>query len=225
MSILLTRQSSSQSVAQPPDGILCACLESVDLKLKFSPCRRQRTPLSNTRPVTAWNSSIIVTDPRIKRLDHIPSSATLFPGKAPMNAHNQTAKYASGLECPAYEDDRSPASNTTSSAPHSPLSSQDNTSSVSSLSLTGIYLQSCRSGVSAYSPAATEVSFEQLIKLVDALLQSLVRGDIPTRKNIKGGSQPKDKAVILSSDEGLPKLSMISPALFSLGYHEVGLSM
>jgi len=125
----------------------------------------------------------------------------------------------------ADDNDRSLASNTTSSAETSPTSSQSSISSVTTRSSISDNLQSSRINTTHYSHATHDVRFEELVKVVDASMQTLISDHMATRNGSKGGSHPRDRPIVLSNDTGCPKLAAISPVLFSPGYHEVSLEM
>jgi len=217
ISISLTRQALSENDTNPPSGVPAACVESINLVMQFSACRRCRVPFKN-----AGND---------------PQSRKVLEQRAPTDRHltydrprelqdlPTLSQERPKLDVAADDDNRSLASSSTIRTATSPPSSQNSISSIPSLSSATDGLHSFRSTATRYVYATHEVHFKDLVKIVDASLQTMISDHTPTKYSGNRGRQPKDVPIVLSSDEGRPKLAAISPALFSPGYLDVRLAM
>lgn len=222
VSISLTRQTSSQNITCPPDGVPIACLEVIDLTMHFSACRRRRIPLHEARLGRAIGSAAI--DKSLGDEDLLESGGLpmLSHELARTNVEDRGSAWPWEPNFPVKAADDSLGLSASVSTETSRANSQNTISSKSSLSSAIESQRSVRSYSTPYCYAKNEVRFEDLVKVIDAALHTMISDHMPARYGGKGGRQTKYVPIVLSNDEGYPKLAAISPALFSTGYHEVG---
>ena len=214
--ITLTGQPSSYMNVQPPAGVPSARLESVGFTMKLSTCRRTRLPMKERTQLAMREGNINESQTRkpyhgresLDRRRDLPCrSHTLVP----MIGEDEQIEHLSELG-PLVGSNELP-----SASWHIVFGMISTTRSLDSLSSTKPLLsaEACTSSFKTSTPRSEysthKVDLEELFKIVNASLHTMVCDRRPA----------KARGIILSSDEGYPKLAALSPALFSPGYARV----
>lgn len=214
--ISLTRQAASQADVKPPSGVPSVCLENISMVLCLSTCRRSRLSSkaradSNKSRDTLNENAALGAHLRCNNVDKR------------WDSHMLSLKWAQDIRDPSEERSRfgiakaelNPSRIMTDpfSMKTSPTISGSTVSSKSSLSQStdGMYITGRCPQRHGY--AIHEISFRDLLMMVDMSLRTMISGHLATRS----------VGIILSSDAGYPKLVDASPALFCPGYFKVSL--
>ena len=217
--ISLTGQPSSHAIVMPPKGAPVVCLEAINLTLKFSPCRRSRTlerPQSyGVRPKRNLNSirrkEAYVT---YEHQGQYWSSLQASRGWGNMTREDQEIGRPWTTTSSTNDSEHQRDSNQRQSITVSPPDSHDSISYSDTLvSRTNRPIPFCGHPFQSRH-AIHEINFEDMLKLVNASLYTMIVDRMPgTRGNVAG--------IIMSGDAGYPKLAALSPVLFSPGYAQV----
>ena len=214
--ITLTRQPSRHTNIQPPTGVPSARLESVSFTMKFSTCRRTRRPMKEWKQLTMHEWRVNESQTRIpyqnrECLDRCWSLACkshilgcMIGGDEQKELITESGLLMCPVELPL-------ASKRVVSGKPSTMRSWDNMLSTK----TSQSAEACTPPFESSAPhskySSHKVDLDGFIKLVNASLHVMICGHRPTKA---GG-------IILSSDEGYPKLATLSPVLFAPGYARV----
>lgn len=197
------------------------CIESIDLAMYFSPCRFRRVLVGDSHLEMGVMQGTTETNFGQERPHEMRGSPMLPHDFSRMNADDLRRVRPWKLCVPTDDNDAPLVFSASASTATSPTNSQNSVSSKLSITSRTESLRSFCSIPIRYHYAKHEVRFEDLVKVMDASLHTIISDSMPTRYSGKGGRQAKDVPIILSNDEGRPKIATISPVLFSPGYHEV----
>ena len=215
--ITLTGQLSSHKTIQPPAGVPSARLESVSFTMKFSTCRRTRLPTKERKQLTMHERSVNKSQSRIlyqsrECLDRRWNLACQSHILACMNGGDEQRELITEsdlligpVELPLASK-REFVSGTTST-----VRSLDSTLSTKTSQSAEACTPSFESSAPRSKYSTHNVDLDELFKIVNASLHVMICGHRPAKA---GG-------IVLSSDEGYPKLATLSPVLFAPGYARV----
>ncbi len=214
--ITLTGQPSSHTSVQPPAGVPSARLESVSFTMKLSTCRRTRLPMKEQKHLALreWNVNESQTrkpyDIRESsdRCRDLPCQSHIL-GR--MIGRDEQGEHLSKSGLPLGSNELPSASRHIVSGTPSIMRSSDSMSSIKILQSAEACTPSLESSTPRSEYSTHKVDLEDLFKIVNASLHIMICG----RRPAKAGG------IVLSSDEGYPKLAALSPALFSPGYARV----
>ena len=214
--VSLTGQPSGDASAKPPESIPFLCLESIHLILEFSSCRRCRISSKAQHQGIAPEDDLEGTqagENYFTQVEMDQHSDSMWPSLGPQFTNSQGRglglPWTSILSRNQYEHPR--ASSSSRSIVISPIDSQDSISSSETLISTTDRPPSLCTRIFPQNYAVHEVKFEEVLKVLDASLHTMICGHM---RGSVGGP-------VMSNDTGYPKLAEISPALFSPGYAEV----
>ena len=213
--ITLNAQPSSHMNVHPPTGVPSARLESVSFIMNVSTCRRTRLPMNEQGQLAVHARNVNESQTRKVRntRDNLDRRRDLpWQSHIPvrmMGGDDGEHLSESGLLIGSNE--RPSASRHIVSGTSSTVLSGDSMSSAKTLKLAETYTPSFESSAPRSEYATHKVDLEELSKLVNASLHIM----ISDRRPAKAGG------IVLSSDEGYPKLAALSPVLFSRGYARV----
>lgn len=193
--ISLSAHASTNANIIPTSHIPSMCLEDIGITFHFSSCRRTRQASKAQGALSGSGvqpSWVLPTGSDDEHLDRPLFSTFPSPGGSQSSSDTLADKYAPWIPI-------------ASSIRASPLSSQGsvpsnthNTPSHNNSPISDIYV-------------IQEIKFETLIKLVNSSL----------RRMISDCKMVRQGGIVLSNDDGYPKLATISPTLFSPGYVKV----
>lgn len=192
--ISLSAQSSSNADIRPPRCVPSTCIENIDMLFHFSTCRRTRD--ASRVPIPSNENGV----------QHALASTKSIDDHLDLHYHSSLSSLGRPQRLPDAIMDRCAAWTLgTSSVNTSPASSQD------SISSNTYRIPSLDASTVRHSYAIQEVSTEILVQMMNSSLRRMMSDNKPSRP---GG-------IVLSSDDGCPKLAAISAAMFSLGYVKV----
>lgn len=211
--ITLTGQPSSHMNFQPPAGVPSARLEFVSFTMKLSTCRRTRLPMKERKQLAMREQDVNGNHTRkpydsresLDQRRDLPCQSHILGRMIDVDEQGeQLSKSGSLNELPWAL--RHIVSRTTTT-----MRSLDSMSSTKILQSAEACTLSPESSTFPSEYSTHKVELEELFKIVNASLHIM----ICDRRPAKGGG------IVLSSDEGYPKLAALSPALFSPGYARV----
>lgn len=214
--ITLTGQPSSHTNIQPPAGVPSARLESVSFTMKFSTCRRTRLPIKERKQLMIHEGSVNESQNRIpcesrESLDrrwNLPCQSHM---QVRMIDGDEQGEHLTESRLLKGSEQLPSASRHIVSGATSTMQSLDSMSSTETLPSAEACTPSFESSAPHSKYSTHKVDLDELLKIVNASLHIM----ICDRRPAKAGG------IILSNDEGYPKLAALSPALFSPGYARV----
>ena len=214
--ITLTGQPSNDTNIQPPAGVPSARLESVSFTMNFSTCRRTRLPSKERKQLIVHEGSINESQNRIpyesrESLDRRWNSPCQSHILVRMIGGNERREHLSKSDLLIGSEELPLASRHILSGTTSTMQSLDSMSSTKTLQSTEACTPSFESSAPRSEYSTHKVDLGDLFKLVNASLHIMIYDHMPA----------KARGLVLSSDEGYPKLATLSPALFSPGYARV----
>ena len=214
--ITLTGQPSSHTNIQPPTGVPSARLESVSFTMKFSTCRRTRLPIKKRKQLMTHEGSVNESQNRIpyesrESLDRRWKLPCQLHMQVRMIDGDEQGEHLTESSLLIGSEQLPSASRYIVSGTTSTMQSLDSMSSTKTLQSAEACTPSFESSAPHSKYSTHKVDLDELFKIVDASLQIMICDRRPA----------KAVGIILSSDEGYPKLAALSPALFSPGYARV----
>ncbi len=214
--ITLTGQPSSHMNVKPPTGIPSARLESVNFIMNVSTCRRTRLPMNEQRQLAVCARNVNESQTRKSRnaretLDRRRDLPWQSHIPVRMIGGDEEGGHLSESGLLVGPNERPSAARHVVFGTTSIMRSVDSMSSTKTLKSVEACTPSFESSAPRSEYATHKVDLEELFKIVNASLHIM----ICDRRAVKAGG------IVLSSDEGYPKLAALSPALFSPGYARV----
>lgn len=214
--ITLTSQPSSHTNIQPPAGVPSARLESVSFTMNFSTCRRTRLAMNERKQLAMHERSVNESQTRapyksresLDRRWNLPCQSHIL---VPMTNEDEQGEHLTESGLLIGSEELPLASRHIVSGTTSIVQSLDSMSSTKTLQSEEAYSLSFESSAPRCKYSTHKIDLDEFFKIVNASLHIM----ICDRRPAKAGG------IILSSDEGYPKLATISPALFSPGYARV----
>ena len=214
--ITLTGQPSSHTNIHPPAGVPSARLESVSFTMNFSTCRRTRLLIKERKQLIIHEGSINESQNRIpyesrESLDrrwNLPCQSHIL---VRMIGEDERGEHLTGSDLLIGSEELPLASRHIVSGTTSTMQSLYSMSSTKTLLSAEACTPSFESSAPRSEYSTHKVDFDELFKLVNASLHIMICDRRPA----------KARGIVLSSDEGYPKLAALSPALFSPGYARV----
>ena len=214
--ITLAGQPSSHMNVQPPASVPSARLESVSFTMKLSTCRRTRLPIKERKQLAMREGNVNGSqswepcDDREKlySLRDMPCQSHIL---VPMIGEDEQTEHLSESGPMVGSKDLPSASWHTVSGMTSTMRFVQSMSPTKTLQPAEGCKPSPESSTSRFKYSTHKVDLEELFKIVNASLHVM----ICDRRPAKAGG------IVLSGDEGYPKLAALSPALFSPGYARV----
>ncbi|KAK0514218.1 hypothetical protein JMJ35_002835 [Cladonia borealis] len=211
--ITLTGQPSSHMNVQPPAGVPSARLESVSFTMKLSTCRRTRLPMKERKHLAMREGNVNESQTRkpydgresLDRRRDLPCRSYIL---VPMIGEDAQTEHRTKSGPLIGSNELPSASWHTVSGTISTTRSLDSMSATKPLQSAKACTPSFKTSTPHSEYSTHKVDLEELFKIVNASLHIMVCD----RRPAKAGG------IILSSDEGYPKLAALSPALFSPGY-------
>ena len=214
--ITLTGQPSSHTNIQPPAGVPSAQLESVRFTMKFSTCRRTRLPIKEREQLMIHEGSVNESQNRMpyesrESLDRSWNLPCQSHMQVPMSDGDEQGEHLTKSSLLKGSDQLPSALRHIVSRTTSTMQSLDSMSSTKTLKSSEACTPSFESSAPHSKYSTHKVELDELLKIVNASLHIMICDRRPA----------KARGIILSNDEGYPKLAALSPALFSPGYARV----
>ena len=201
---------------RPPAGVPSARLESVSFTMKLSTCRRTRLPINERKQLAMRERNVNESQNR-KPYDNRESldrrwdlscqshNLTHMIGEDEHREHlSESGPLIGSKELPS-------ALKHVMSETISTMRSVESISSAKELEAAEACTPSLECSPSRFEYSTQKVDLKEFFKIVNASLHVM----ICDRRPAKAGG------IVLSGDEGYPKLAALSPALFSPGYARV----
>ena len=214
--ITLTSQPPSHTNIQPPAGVPSSRLESVRFTMKFSTCRRTRLPTKERKQLTMHERRVNESQTPIPyesrgSLDGRWNLSCQSHVLVRMDGGDEQGEHLTESSLLIGSGELPLASRNIVPRTTSTMRSLDSMSSTKISQSAEAYTPSFESSAPQSKYFTHKVDLDELFKIVNASLHVM----ICDRRPAKAGG------IVLSSDEGYPKLATLSPALFSPGYARV----